>query len=105
MAYVFLALAICAEITATTLLKYSEGYTRLLPTVLSLLAYLVCHVSFSRAVTHVNLGIAYAIWCGVGIIVTAAISRLVFGENISPAGTVGIIFIVIGCIFMNLFGN
>lgn len=105
MAYLFLALAIAAEITATTLLKYSEGYTRLIPTVLSLLAYLACHVTFSRAVTRVNLGIAYAIWCGVGIIVTAAISRFIFGENISPAGAVGIIFILIGCVFMNLFGN
>ena len=66
MPYVFLALAICAEITATTLLKSSEGYTRLLPTAFSLLAYLICHCSFSRAVTKLNLGIAYAIWCGVG---------------------------------------
>ena len=70
MPYVFLALAICAEITATTLLKSSEGYTRLLPTAFSLLAYLICHCSFSRAVTKLNLGIAYAIWCGVGILVT-----------------------------------
>ena len=55
MPYVFLALAICAEITATTLLKSSEGYTRLLPTAFSLLAYLICHCSFSRAVTKLNL--------------------------------------------------
>lgn len=104
MSYVFLVLAICAEITATTFLKYSEGYSRLLPTVFSLLAYLVCHISFSQAVTQVNLGIAYAIWCGVGIIVTAAISYFAFGESVSAAGMVGMIFIVIGCIFMNLFG-
>ena len=89
MPYVFLALAICAEITATTLLKSSEGYTRLLPTAFSLLAYLICHCSFSRAVTKLNLGIAYAIWCGVGILVTAAISRVLFGERVPPAGNVG----------------
>ena len=102
---VFLALAICAEITATTLLKSSEGYTRLLPTAFSLLAYLICHCSFSRAVTKLNLGIAYAIWCGVGILVTAAISRVLFGERVPPAGNVGMALILVGCIVMNLSGS
>ena len=105
MPYVFLALAICAEITATTLLKSSEGYTRLLPTAFSLLAYLICHCSFSRAVTKLNLGIAYAIWCGVGILVTAAISRVLFGERVPPAGNVGMALILVGCIVMNLYGS
>ena len=105
MPYVFLALAICAEITATTLLKSSEGYTRLLPTAFSLLAYLICHCSFSRAVTKLNLGIAYAIWCGVGILVTAAISRVLFGERVPPAGNVGMALILVGCIVMNLSGS
>lgn len=78
MPYVFLALAICAEITATTLLKSSEGYTRLLPTVFSLLAYLSCHCSFSR---------------------------VLFGERVSPVGNVGMALILVGCIVMNLFGS
>ncbi|MCC8161725.1 MAG: multidrug efflux SMR transporter [Lachnospiraceae bacterium] len=102
MAYLFLALAIGAEIVGTTLLKYSEGFTKIIPTIFSLLAYLVCHVSFSRAVTGINLGIAYAVWCGVGIIVTAAISWFIFSETISAAGTVGIGLILAGCVVMNL---
>ncbi len=103
MAYVYLALAIGAEIVGTTLLKYSQGYTKVIPTIFSLLAYLCCHVSFSKAVTGINLGIAYAVWCGVGIIVTALISRLIFGESVSCAGLVGIGLIFAGCIVMNLF--
>ncbi|MCD8364091.1 MAG: multidrug efflux SMR transporter [Lachnospiraceae bacterium] len=102
MAYLFLALAIGAEIVGTTLLKYSEGFSKVIPTIFSLLAYLVCHVSFSRAVTGINLGIAYAVWCGVGIIVTAAISRFIFGEMISPAGVMGIGLILAGCVVMNV---
>ena len=78
MPYVFLALAICAEITATTLLKSSEGYTRLLPTVFSLLAYLICHCSFSR---------------------------VLFGERVSPVGNMGMALILVGCIVMNLSGS
>ncbi len=74
MPYVFLALAICAEITATTLLKSSEGF----PTVFSLLAYLICHCSFSR---------------------------VLFGERVSPVGNVGMALILVGCIVMNLFGS
>ena len=104
MAYVFLALAIGAEIVATSFLKSSDGYTKFLPTVVSLCMYLVCHLTFSQASTGINLGVAYATWCAVGIIVTALISRFVFGEVISAAGVIGIVFIVIGCVLMNAFG-
>ena len=105
MAYFFLALAIGFEIAATTFLKYSNGFSKLVPTALSLTLYLACHCTFSRAVTKINLGIAYAAWCGVGIVVTALISRFLFGDRISPAGTAGIICILTGCVLINLFGD
>lgn len=102
MAYLLLAVAIGAEILATTLLKYSEGFTKLLPTLGSLVTYGICYTAFSRAITKINLGIAYATWCGVGILVTTGISFLVFKEELSVFGLVGIFFIVIGCIMVNL---
>lgn len=62
----------------------------------------LCYAAFSRAITKINLGIAYATWCGVGILVTTGISFLVFKEELSVFGLVGIFFIVIGCIMVNL---
>ena len=55
MGYVFLALAIGAEIAATTLIKYSEGFTKLWPSVGCILAYIICYGAFSRAVMRMNL--------------------------------------------------
>ena len=105
MAYFLLALAIGAEIIATTLLKYSEGFTRILPSFGCVLAYIVCYVAFSKAITRINLGVAYAVWCGVGIVVTTAISALVFKERMTGPGILGIVCIVVGCLLLNVCGN
>lgn len=102
MAYLLLALAIGMEILATTLLKYSEGFTKIAPTVGCLIAYVVCYTAFSKAVTKMNLGVAYATWCGVGILVTTLISFFVFKEKISFSGVIGIIFVVAGCVILNV---
>lgn len=102
MAYVCLALAIGAELVATTLLKYSEGFTRPLPSLLCVLAYMVCYYSFSKAIVSINLSVAYATWCGAGILATAAISLLVFRQKLSPVGITGVICITLGCVLVNL---
>ena len=105
MGYVFLALAIGAEIAATTLIKYSEGFTKLWPSVGCILAYIICYGAFSRAVMRMNLGAAYATWCGVGIVATSLISVLVFKERLSSPGMIGVVLIIAGCILLNLFGS
>lgn len=105
MAYFLLALAIGAEITATTFLKYSKGFTKLLPSLACVISYVICYVAFSRAIQRMNLGVAYATWCGVGIVATTLISAIVFGEKISLAGVFGIICIVVGCVVLNLNGT
>lgn len=105
MAYVFLAITIGMEIIATTSMKYSEGFTKLIPTLICFTAYFISHLFFSRALTGINLGVAYATWCGVGIIVTSLISVFVFGSRFSAAGVCGIVFVAAGCILLNLFGS
>ncbi len=103
--YLLLALAIIAEIVATTCLKYSEGFTKILPSFACIAFYIVCYVSFSKAITRIHLGIAYATWCGIGIVVTALISVVIFKEKLSMAGILGIFFIVAGCLMLNLSGS
>lgn len=102
MPYICLILAIGAELVATTLLKYSEGFTRLLPSVFCVLSYIVCYYSFSKAVMRINLSGAYATWCGVGILATTLISFLMFRQNLSPMGIVGVFCIAVGCVLVNL---
>lgn len=103
--YLLLALAIISEIIATTCLKYSEGFTKILPSFACVIAYIICYVSFSKAITHIHLGIAYAIWCGAGIVATALISFFVFKEKLTMTGIFGMLCIVIGCIVLNLNGR
>lgn len=105
MGYLLLILAIAAEIVATTFLKYSEGFSKMMPSLVCVVSYIICYVSFSKAVTKINLGVAYATWCGVGIVVTALISFFVFKEKLTISGIFGIICIVIGCVALNLNGN
>lgn len=102
MPYICLILAIGAELVATTLLKYSEGFTRVLPSVFCVLAYVVCYYSFSKAVMSINLSVAYATWCGVGILATTMISFLIFRQHMSPMGILGVLCIAAGCVLVNL---
>ena len=81
MPYVLLGTAIVLEIIATTLLKSSEGFTKLLPAVFCILFYILCFFIFSKALNSINLGVAYATWCAGGIVATAVISAAVFGEE------------------------
>lgn len=105
MAYLYLIIAIAAEIAGTSMLKYSEGFTKLNYSIGCIAAYVVCYYTFSKALGQIHLGIAYATWCGVGIIVTALLSWLLFHEKLTPAGIVSLILIVVGCICLNLFGT
>lgn len=104
MAYVLLGGAILLELIATTLLKYSVGFTKLFPTIGCLATYFLCFFLFSKALNSINLGAAYATWSAVGIVVSAIISALLFGENLNTVGIVSVILIITGCVLLNLFG-
>ena len=105
MAYVLLGAAIALGLVATTLLKYTEGFTKLFPTLGCIGLYILCFYCLSRSLLRLNLGIAYATWSGVGIIATTIISAVVFRQGVSAVGLVGIVLIVVGCILLNLYGN
>lgn len=102
MAYVFLALAIVFELIATTLLKYTDGFRRPLPTVACILIYIVCYFCLSRALGDINLGVAYATWSGVGIVVTAIISYFLFKQHLSLVTVLGMVLVIAGCVMINL---
>lgn len=105
MYYLFLTLAIVLELIATTLLKYTEGFTKPGYTVSCMIMYFLCYFTFSKAINGINLGIAYATWCGVGIVVTAVLSAVLFDQGLSLLGVLGIVLIIAGCVILNLFGS
>ena len=104
MGYLYLAFAIAGELIGTTYLKYSEGFTKLAPSLISILSYGICFYLFSKSLLTINLSISYATWSAIGLIVTTLISVIIFKEGITPAGIVALIMITAGVIMLNLYG-
>ena len=102
--YLFLTIAIASELIGTTFLKYSTGFTKLVPSIISIIAYIVCFFFLSKSLININLSIAYATWSAVGLIVTTIISTVIFKQGITLVGVIGIILITVGVIILNLFG-
>ena len=105
MHYLYLTLAIVLEVLATTLLGKSEGFTKWLFAVGSLLSYGVCFYFLSLALKNIPLGVAYAIWSGVGIVLTAIVSVLVFKSKIDLPFVLGAVLIIAGVVVINLFSK
>lgn len=104
LSYLYLALAVVLELTATSLLKLTEGFTRLGMTALCLALYFGCYFFMSRALQQLNLGIAYAVWCGVGLVVSSLVSVFAYHQHLSPVAMFAIGLILVGCVLLNLFG-
>ncbi|MBR5320040.1 MAG: multidrug efflux SMR transporter [Peptococcaceae bacterium] len=104
MHYLFLAIAIAGELIGTTFLKYSAGFTKLVPTLLTIIAYTICFYFFSKALNGINLNVAYATWSALGIVVASLLSVFLFSEQITPLGIVGTIIVIVGVVILNLSG-
>ncbi|CAI3949344.1 Multidrug transporter EmrE and related cation transporters (EmrE) (PDB:2I68) [Commensalibacter communis] len=104
MSYIYLVVAIIIEIGATSSLKASDGFTNWLFTLLSLIGYGVSFYFLSMALREISVGIAYAIWSGIGTVGICLFAWLVYKQNLSFISVVGIVFIVTGVIIVN-FGN
>ncbi|MDQ0990209.1 multidrug efflux SMR transporter [Streptomyces sp. V3I7] len=104
MGYLLLAGAIAAEVVATTAMKYSEGFSRPGPSLLTVLGYLVAFALLAQTLKTVSIGTAYAIWAGVGTAAVAALGLVLFGEGLSIPKVAGIVLIVAGVVVLNLGG-
>ena len=105
MKYLFLALAIILEVVGTSFMQASNGFSKIIPTIITILSYIACFFFLSQALKSIPLGIAYAIWGGLGIVLTAIISVVVFKQSLDWPAIIGIVLIVAGVIVMNLFSK
>ena len=105
MPYLLLLIAILAEVTATSALKQSDGFTRPWPTVVTIAGYAIAFYFLSLTLRTMPTGIAYAIWSGVGIVLITAVAWRVQGQRLDAAALLGIALIVAGVLVMNLFSR
>lgn len=104
MAYLLLVISIASELCGTSLLKASKGFTKLYPTLGTLVAFLISFYCLSLVLKTLPLNITYAIWSGLGAVATALISVLIWKEKMNTGSIIGIALIIIGVIVLNLFG-
>ncbi|KDQ66519.1 DMT family transporter [Streptomyces halstedii] len=104
MGYGLLAAAIAAEVTATTAMKYSEGFSRLWPSLVTVVGYVLAFALLAQTLKTLSIGTAYAIWAGVGTAAVALIGILWMGEAAGPAQLLGVALIIAGVVVLNLGG-
>lgn len=105
MQYLYLSLAIVFEVFGSSFIKASEGFTKLVPTAVVAVAYVVCFYFLSLCLKTMPLGAAYAIWGGVGITLTALVSVFILKQPIDLPAILGIALIVGGVVVINFFSK
>lgn len=101
-AYLTLALAIVAEVIGTSAIKASEGFTRLGPSVVVVAGYGAAFYFMSLTVRTIPLGIVYAVWSGVGIVLISAVGWIAYGQKLDPPALVGLSLIIAGVLVVHL---
>lgn len=105
MNWLFLAIAICAEVVATSALKASEGFTRLIPSIIVVVGYAISFYLLSLTLKVIPIGITYAIWSGVGVVLISLAGWYFYGQKLDLASIIGILLIVSGVMVLNLFST
>jgi len=97
--------AVLSEVTATTALKFSEGFTKLVPSLIVVIGYGLSFYLLSLSLRVMPIGTAYALWSGIGIVLTVVAGILIWGEAMDWARGIGIFLIMLGIIVINLFSR
>ena len=100
-----LLIAIVAEVIATSALKASDGFSKLLPSAITVLGYGVAFYCLSLTLRHIPVGVAYAGWSGLGVVLITAVSWVLFGQKLDAPALIGMGLIVAGVVVMNVFSK
>ena len=103
--WAFLGLAIFSEVVATASLKSTEGFTKLWPSILVLIGYSAAFYFLSLTLDTIPIGVAYAVWSGIGIAGIALVSVLFFDQRLDAAAIIGMGLIVAGVVVLRLFSD
>ena len=103
--WLFLGLAIFSEVLATSFLKSSEGFTKLWPSVIVFAGYMLAFYFLSLTLETIPIGVAYAIWSGVGVASITLVSVIAFDQKIDFSAILGIGLIIVGVIVLRVFSD
>lgn len=103
--WIFLFIAIISEVVGTSSLKLSEGFSRLWPSTLVIVGYGMALYFLSLTLRTIPVGIAYAVWSGIGLALISLVGWIVFGQKLDIPAIIGIVLIVSGVIVMNVFSK
>lgn len=105
MTYFYLFIAVLAEVTATSALKASEEFTRLIPSIIVVSGYAMAFYFMTLTLRVIPVGITYAVWSGLGIVFVTIISFFLYKQSLDIPAVIGIGLIIVGVIVINLFSN
>ncbi len=105
MGYIYLAVAIIAEVIGTTALKASEEFSKPIPSIIVVLGYGAAFYFLSLVLKTIPIGISYAIWAGVGIVLVAIVGVVLFEQKLDLPAVIGMLLIVSGVVVMNAFSE
>jgi small multidrug resistance pump len=105
MLYIYLSLAILFEVVGTTMLKATDGFTRLWPSVVTLVSYAAAFYLLALTMRTIPVGVIYAVWSGAGVVLITLVGWLAYGQKLDAAALVGLSLIVAGVAVVNLFSK
>lgn len=103
--WIYLMVAIIAEVIATLALKQSEGFSRLWPSLIVVCGYGTAFFFMALTIRSLPVGIVYAIWSGLGVVLITTLAWILFDQRLQPSAIVGMGLIVSGVVVINLFSN
>lgn len=103
--YAILLVAILAETFATSCLNASQQFTKIIPTGLSIAGYAVSFYAFSHVLKYMPVGVAYAIWCALGIILVTGVGAIYFKQQLDMPAYIGLGLMIAGVLVINLFSD
>lgn len=105
MSYLYLAAAIIAEVTATSTLKTSDGFSRFWPSVMVVTGYAAAFYFLSLTLRTIPVGVSYAIWSGAGIVLVTAVGWVLYRQALDLPAMIGLGLIISGVLVINLFSG
>ena len=103
--FIYLAIAIVGEVIATSFLRASAGFSQLVPTLVVVVGYGITFYFFSLALQTIPVGIGYAIWSGVGIVLISIIAYFAYGQTLDLPALLGMALILAGVLVINIFSK
>ncbi|MCG1031757.1 QacE family quaternary ammonium compound efflux SMR transporter [Bacillus amyloliquefaciens] len=103
--WIILFVAVLGEVVATTSLKLSEGFTKLVPSIVVVVGYAIAFYCLSITLKSIPLGIAYAVWSGLGIVTVSILGWLIFGQKLDTWALLGMFLIISGVLILNLLSK